>query len=467
MSPRNALSLRGYLARGDYFDTWQLQFAFAVIASAVLALTWIYLRTPLVPILIPLAVLSIVLAITKPYLVCVIFLTMTYFKLPEISPVLAPLNHGLSALSILVSFALVWHGLLERTVQPTIATLQTMLLSFWAIISIGSLFAYDHTIAYRGWSDLSKVIFLSWAIPLFFREERHFRTLTRLFVFGGVVIALSCVFHYYTQEDLVEGTRAAGGEGTLANPNDFALLLLLPLSFAGSSFLMGSRFTERAWNLGVVVLIVTAILFTQSRGGLLGVVAVLTVLGSRFVKSKVLLIFCGLALGGFLYHASNLSDREQISGNSSIIGDKSAQIRTYAWRAGTNMALHYPLTGVGIGNFSVQYWQYTPVHTHHAYTAHSIWFLVLGETGFPGFFTFVGIIITCFRVNISSARRLGAVPVSAEVRALAPGLIAAFGGFCVAGSFLSYAYQWPLYVLIGFTVSLARLANQTPPALNE
>lgn len=129
------------------------------------------------------------------------------------------------------------------------------------------------------------------------------------------------------------------------------------------------------------------------------------------------------------------------------------------------MALAHPLTGVGIGNFVPQYWNYAPVHTQHAYTAHSIWFLVLGENGFPGFLTFVWMIIACFRVNISSARRLTTLPASAEVRALAAALIAALGGFCVGGSFLSYSYQWPLYVILGFTVSLARLATRTTSPL--
>ena len=129
------------------------------------------------------------------------------------------------------------------------------------------------------------------------------------------------------------------------------------------------------------------------------------------------------------------------------------------------MALAHPLTGVGIGNFVAEYWNYAPEHTQHPYTAHSIWFLVLGENGFPGLLTFVCMIIACFNVNISSARRLATLPASAEVRAFAAALIAALGGFCVGGSFLSFSYQWPLYVILGLTVSLARLATRTASPL--
>ena len=388
---------------------------------------------------------------------------MTYCKITDISPVLEPLDHVLSALSILTSFALVWHGILARTVRPYIIRPQVTLLLFWSIISINILFAQNHSLAIQAWSDFSKTLFLSLAIPLFFREERHLLVAARLLVFGGVVISISSVYHYYAGDILVDKTRAGAGGGLLGNPNDLALILLLPLSFAGFSLTAGSRLLERAWNLVAGLIIVTGILFTQSRGGLLGTITVLTFVGSRFVKSKMLLIGSGLIIGGLLYAVSGISDR--VAGTADIENDKSAQTRIIAWHAGTNMALAHPLTGVGIGNFVTEYWNYAPQHTHHAYTAHSIWFLVLGEIGFPGFVTFVCMIISCFRMNISSARRLERLRASAAVRAFSAALMAALGGFCVAGSFLSFAYQWPLYVVLGLTVSLARLATRTTSPL--
>ena len=459
MSLHNPLSTRGYLARGDYVDTWQRQIALALIASAAMQLIWFASPSPIVPILIPLFVLGLILAITFPYIVCVAFFTMTYCKVTDISPLLEPLDHVLSALSILTSFALVWHGILARTVRPYIIRPQVMLMLFWTFISISVIFPQNHSLAIQAWSDFSKTLFLSLAIPLFFREERHLLVVARLLVFGGVVISLSSVYHYYAGDNLVDKTRAGAGGGLLGNPNDLALILLLPLSFAGFSLAAGSRLIERAWNLVAVLLIGTGIIFTQSRGGLLGTIVVLTFIGSRFMKSKMLLICSGLVIGGLLYAASGISDRT--TGTADIENDQSAQTRIIAWHAGTNMALAHPLTGVGIGNFVTEYWNYAPEHTHHAYTAHSIWFLVLGEIGFPGFLTFVCMIISCFSVNISSARRLATLSASAEVRAFAAALIAALGGFCVGGSFLSFSYQWPLYVILGLTVSLARLATRT------
>jgi O-antigen ligase len=424
-------------------------------------LIWIALPSPMAAILAPLAVLGLVLAILFPYLVCVTFFTMTYCKIADIAPVLQPLDHVLSALSVLTSFALVWHGVLARTSRPYINQLQVTLVLFWMIISINVLFAQNHSLAYQAWSDFSKTLFLSLAIPLFFREERHLLIVARLFVFGGVVISVSSLYHYYAGDLLIEGTRASAGAGLLGNPNDLALILLLPLSFAGSSLVAGSRLVERAWSLVGVLLITTGIIFTQSRGGLLGTMTVLAFIGSRFVKSKALLICGGLVIGGLLYTAAGVSDR--VSGGDKDVTGESVQNRVYAWRAGINMGLTHPVTGVGIGNFADQYWNYSPVHTHHAYTAHSIWLLVLGENGLAGLLTFVAMIISCFRVNIVSARRLATLQASAGVRAFGAALITGLAGFCVSGSFLSYSYQWPLYVILGLTVSLAGLANRTAP----
>ena len=128
MSTHDPLSARGYLARGDYFDTWQVQVTLAVITSVAVGLIWVALPIPLVPIVLALVLPALLIAVTRPYLVSVVFITTTYFKLPDISPMLAPLNHALSALSILLSFALVWHGVLARTVRPHIVKLQVLLM---------------------------------------------------------------------------------------------------------------------------------------------------------------------------------------------------------------------------------------------------------------------------------------------------------------------------------------------------
>jgi len=273
-----------------------------------------------------------------------------------------------------------------------------------------------------------------------------------------MIISLSTIYNSLTGIGLVENTRAAAGEGTLSNPNDLALILLLPLAFAAAMIVNKASTGGRLLAIVGISFIAWAIVLTQSRGGLLGLLAVFTIVGSRFVKSKALLVCVGLILAAVLYSAMGISDRE--SGGAADVKGESAQDRIYAWQAGINMAAAYPLTGVGIGNFPTQFEDYTPEETGHPMTAHSIWFLVLGEVGVPGFITFVALVCTCLVAGFRNMRRLTEKAVSRDLQAVAHGTIGGLAGYLVSGSFLSYVYQWPLCIVVVLTVTLTRLAQQ-------
>jgi hypothetical protein len=42
-------------------------------------------------------------------------------------------------------------------------------------------------------------------------------------------------------------------------------------------------------------------------------------------------------------------------------------------------------------------------------------------------------------------------------------LLAAFAGFCVAGSFLTHGFTWPLYILVGLAAALSRYVRKAAP----
>lgn len=85
------------------------------------------------------------------------------------------------------------------------------------------------------------------------------------------------------------------------------------------------------------VIVSWAVLLTQSRGGLLGVMAILAVLGLRLIKSKTVLIaVCVVGTLG-LFAAAGISGRQ--SGGAGDIAegsmvDESAQGRLWVWAAG-------------------------------------------------------------------------------------------------------------------------------------
>ena len=92
-------------------------------------------------------------------------------------------------------------------------------------------------------------------------------------------------------------------------------------------------------------------------------------------------------------------------------------------------------------------------------TVHNIWFEVPAETGLP----VIELVLMLVTATVRSAGRnlhtLAAAGAPPMLTATAVSLMAGLVGFCVAGTFLTQAFTWPLYVLIGLTVALSRCAR--------
>ncbi|MBF4438203.1 hypothetical protein ERJ77_27715, partial [Vibrio anguillarum] len=88
----------------------------------------------------------------------------------------------------------------------------------------------------------------------------------------------------------------------------------------------------------VTVMLMVAVIATQSRGGLLGSLAVFALFALRLIKNKALLIAIGGIGALLLYSVAGISDRAS-GGNAEEGIDASAMGRLYAWQAAFRMAL--------------------------------------------------------------------------------------------------------------------------------
>ena len=134
----------------------------------------------------------------------------------------------------------------------------------------------------------------------------------------------------------------------------------------------------------------------------------------------------------------------------------SAQGRIMAWGSAIRMALSNPIFGVGGGHFPVKYGtEFRPPgygRTDHPWSnAHSIYFKILGEFGFPGIIFLLAILISNFISNEKYQKYVSIADSgsnNSNIRlliAINSGLI----GFAVAGAFLSGINYPHLYVLCG------------------
>lgn len=446
----------------DRAENYRTQSACAAVAGAATIAAMYAVPHPAVPIAIAAAPLALAIAYYRPFLLCLIFVAFSFFRIHEAIPALHPLQIPL-AIGALTLLALTWHMFIARTVQPFWPRELKLFAAFFLLTTLGMVLALNPLIAFNYWTGVfDKIAITTIAIAWLMRTPADVNLASRVFVLCGLLISSIAIHNAMTGVGLVGGTRVTIGRELLSpigDPNDLALALLFPLGFATAFAINRTGFFNRLIGLGTIPAILTAIIFTQSRGGLIGVLTVFAAVGLRSVKSKGLVVAAGLAMALILVSAMKISDRADISATATAI-DESSMDRLYAWRAAVNMALARPLNGVGLSNFSESIFFYADHWSNFRdMVAHSTWFTVLAETGFPGFILFVLMVAAIYSSASQSLRLLTERDAPPVMRAMALGLTAALAGFCAAGTFLTQTFTWPIYILLALTVAMRRMAN--------
>lgn len=418
------------------------------------------------------APLGLLLCLRFPFPITALFVVFSFYRVHDAFQFLQPLKIPL-ALGALMVTSLVLHVFVLRSTRPFLSVELSRLLVLFVLVLIGALFAQDRGIAWDFiTSTYAKTLVMTFALAWLIGREADFKFVVRALVVGGLLIAGVAIHNKLNGIGLVEGTRVTIGliptipgredavvqTSSLADPNDLALVLLFPLAVALSLVVQRAGRLDALLGALTTVATLLAIVFTQSRGGLFGVLAVFGVIGIRYIKSRAALVALALAAAIGLAAAMGLGQR--VSGGAAEIEksgvDESAMGRIYAWQTAINMAVRRPLTGVGIDNFSSSYFIFTDHWRKENKAVHSTWFEVLGEMGFPGFFVFLMLVAATFRTAQQALRRLTRVEASPLLQAVALSLVAGMAGFCAAGTFLTQAFTLQLYVMIGLTAGLGR-----------
>jgi putative inorganic carbon (hco3(-)) transporter len=264
------------------------------------------------------------------------------------------------------------------------------------------------------------------------------------------------------------------GATFLGDGNDFGLsiCLLFPLGLwlaQTSPSKLG-----KLLNYATLLLLLYAIVASQSRGATLGIGATFLFLWwwSRY---KVVggVVIAVAAVGILALAPSAYTSRMSTLSNPT---DGSAQGRIDAWKAGIGMGAKNPLIGVGAGHFGPRWGK----------TAHSTYVLAFGELGLPGFICVLAIVIGNIRSTMNLRKRIVAanLPASEPEESKPVGVrdksaeapreetaaekvsrallysAAAMIGFGVAGAFLSATYYPHLYVLTGLMIATRAIASK-------
>ncbi len=293
----------------------------------------------------------------------------------------------------------------------------------------------------RSWEQLNKVlkVQLMTAIAL---AALHERKHIELFVWINTLSV-----GYYGFKGGIFTLLTGGGNRVWGPPGGFfednnhlavALIMVVPLMYYLR--MVSTRPWVRRGLLMLMLLSAAAALGTQSRGGLLAILAMGLVFWYRSDR-KVLVGLITLVFAAALVAFMPGSWEERMSTIQHYEQDRSASQRLDAWQTGINVANSRPL---GLG-FAMYYDGaitaiYAPPGVQTIRAAHSIYFAVLGEHGYVGLLLFALIWWLSFRVAAQLRRQARNRPEVAWVHALAGMCQVSLVGYLVGGTFLSLSY---------------------------
>jgi len=338
-----------------------------------------------------------------------------------------------------------------------------LLLALWGLMVLSTLGAYYPERAWLRLEEVSKILLVTLVTMLLFQDTKKLRWLL-------VVIALSIGFF-----GLKGGIWAlsTGGMNQVLGPSPsfiagnteigLALNMVIPL------LLLLSRTEERRWlrllMRAVLIFSIPAVVFTYSRGAMVGLMVILPLM---FLKKRMKFAVLPLAIGVLFLVFAFAPDRwsSRMETIQEYEQDMSANMRLNSWYVAYRLGLEHPLLGAGFKPFSpAVYGLYTPEsRLNKDQDAHSIYLQVLAEHGVTGLGLYLAL-IACTLVSLRQVRRRArGNPELAFHHDAAQMVEVSLAAFLVSGAFLSLSYFDLFFHLVAITVMLKVLVFRPQPA---
>ncbi|HVG34519.1 MAG TPA: O-antigen ligase family protein [Pyrinomonadaceae bacterium] len=285
------------------------------------------------------------------------------------------------------------------------------------------------------------------------------RTRLRLngLIFLGLAVAcMMSISHfedYWTGNFSVEGYRVGKiNHGMFTDPDDSALHLVTMIPLA-VGLMLGSRNIFKKILLGVcALLMIGGMVFTFSRGGFLGFIAIVAVLGWKFGRRNRLAVMLLLFVFAIAFAAlvpGHYPTRILSIFDHSLDPVGSAGARTALLLRSIYVTLTHPLLGVGLGNFPIV--SISGKVTHNAYTQ------IGAEVGIPALIVYVLMMLYALKRLAGIERETQTERRDNRFHSLSIALQASLIGYMVSSFFISVGFGWYVYYLVGYAVCLRRL----------
>jgi O-antigen ligase len=319
---------------------------------------------------------------------------------------------------------------------------------------------------------ISLVVFLTCLV--FLRDPRALRVAATIFVLSATAVSADVVITFDPNAPMLDsdgvpveaeipldqlGLRRLEVVGKSLDPNDFGAVIAV--AFPLALWLSVGSFGRRLVWTGAAGIMIMAIVPTQSRGSMLGILAASAAVmgaGARGWRRILTILLVGAGIAAFLYMAIS-------SGASGRFGDFSGDDynltnagRIYFWKQGLVWMIKRPW-GYGIANFPTYFDTINGSFT----SAHSIWVQHGMELGIAGLGVFVALCATLWRGLLATRRaalaNVGQVRGAQELAVQAGHMLAMLIGVLVCGTFLSNAYVPMMYMALGMCAATLLAAD--------
>ncbi len=322
-------------------------------------------------------------------------------------------------------------------------------------------------LSWEVWTDFLKAIIFSALIIMLITTKNRIHALLHAYIFGiGFnIVAEGAKFILSAGSYPFPGIK----NSMMTDNNLFAMAVVMSLPISLYLISVKSNKFFRFAVAGISGASLIAVVGSFSRGGFVGLVIVMW---DSFWKSKYKLVM--LALGSIVMIAAVSVSYTSWSARMGTIEnaseDQSFMGRVTSWKIATLAATDNPIFGVGQDS----------VQTHHVWSlyyrdisdfdfvstyntsidkpkaAHSIYFQVLGDTGFVGLFWFLLLLSSGYRLASNLAKNSNLDWIKKLSKAIKGSLLAYF----VSGALLSLAYYDVLYMLLALLVCLKRIDSE-------